>query len=105
MFNPTKGLRLSSGKVQSAALGLAHEEVHAARLDADPVGQRKDMKPGSSKVETTSDGIVVTWETPKEEQRATRVESTIAAELGEPVRDSHGDGQAVSVPTPVFSKP
>jgi hypothetical protein len=102
-FNPTVGLQLDDGSVQSAALGLGHEEAHAARLDADPQGYKADRKPSSSKMEVIDGELVVTWGTPREEQRATAVESEIAEELGEPTRSTHSEGTEVKVPSPTFS--
>lgn len=101
-YNPTVGLRTASGGTQSAALGLAHEETHAARFDSDPKRYQIERKPKGSK-EVTPTSMVITWTTPVEEKRATEQETEIAKELGEPTRKSHGEGDEIKVPSPAFS--
>lgn len=88
-INPTEGLVVkSTGQIQSAALGGLHEISHAVQHD----------KIGTAAMEKSleaplleSKGFSFTFGTSPEEARATRVESQVARELGEPQRRSYTD--------------
>jgi hypothetical protein len=109
LFNPTSGLQLNDGNVQSPALGLAHELSHAVRHETDPKGYEADSKAQfagseSSTLEDGSQNFVFKYEPSQEEKRATKVEGRIARELGEPSRSVYQDGKSTKVKGPTCSK-
>jgi RHS repeat-associated protein len=87
-INPKVGMKIkSSGKIQSPSIAGAHEIAHAA--DNDRLGDKK-FKIDSNTSVLDANGVPI----PKddvEEERATRIESTVAKELGEPTRKSYTD--------------
>jgi len=98
-INPTEGLIVkSSGRIQSPALGGGHEIVHAA--DNERMGDKeysKAMAPPTMMLPGGTIAIVISDPPvgPAEEERATKVESQIASELGEPSRKYYYDQSGV----------
>ncbi len=102
-INPESGLRVPGG-VQSPALGAGHEISHGAQQERNPAGFEQDRAVTSS-ITVEADGtIVISTPVSSEEQRATRVESQMARELGEPVRERYQDSSgSVTVGSPIES--
>ena len=92
-WNPGYGLQVTSGGIQSPALALAHELVHAFHYDSDPANYpniRQITMPGYEKF---VEYVAVTYET------------LIARELGEKAtRTDHG-GTFVAVGSPISTNP
>lgn len=93
VINPQSGLKIkSSGKIQSPALGGIHEMSHAAEHDRiGAAAMEKNLEAEATVTDKPGGGIIVSYKASKEEERATRVESKAAKELGEPARRSYGD--------------
>ena len=91
--NPTSGLRVGSGEIQSPAIGTGHEISHGAEHDR--VGTEKmqaNLEAPVLKSEATSDGgMSFTYGASQEEKRATSVETKIGNERGEATRKSYTD--------------
>ena len=91
--NPTSGLRVGSGKIQSPAIGTGHEISHAAEHDR--IGTEKmqaNLEAPVLKSEATPNGgMSFTYGASQEERRATSVETNIANERGEATRKSYTD--------------
>lgn len=92
-FDPTSALRVSSGGIQSAAIGLGHEAEHVVQGIRNPDQYYRDL---NTSVRGFSHGQAE--ESNVEEQRVIRgPESHYANQLGEPTRDWH-DGTPVNEP-------
>jgi len=88
-WDTRSGLFISSGKIQSPAMGLLHEADHAYRIATDRAGYEADAAHYDSKFGS------------KEEQRVVEgMESRTAALIGEPVRADHF-GTPCIVKTPI----
>ena len=89
----TSGLKVkSSGRVQSPALGGAHEISHAAQNDRVGDAAFNESLESPQTVTKESDGAtVINVGIPPEEARATRFEAQAAKELGEPPRKNYHD--------------
>ncbi|WP_159107313.1 RHS repeat-associated core domain-containing protein [Azospirillum sp. B4] len=107
IVNPTQGLKLKDGSIQSPAMGAGHEFDHAARDDADHgqyMQDRQNEKLGS--FFQNEDGIEVLVGSSAEsidEVKALDAEGRMANKLHEPTRKSHKDGEFITVPSPTTS--
>jgi RHS repeat-associated protein len=110
-YDPTSGLKLRNGSIESPALsGLAHELTHASHDDSDRRRFNSDKSTHEDiKVAPTSAApgqlpeVTVTTATSKEEARTTATESKIGRELGEPTRKTYTDAVGgVPVPSPTY---
>lgn len=81
-LDPAIGLRLHRREIQSPAMGLYHELVHAERL---AIGVAKHSRGVS---------------TDSEERRVIRRERALAIKLGEPYRSEHRTGEEIEVRCP-----
>ncbi|MEH6421051.1 RHS repeat domain-containing protein [Pseudomonas sp. CGJS7] len=93
VINPQSGLIIkSSGKIQSPALGGIHEISHAAQHDRiGSAAMEKSLEAPVTVEDRPGGGIIAKYKASAEEERATRVESRAARELGESARRSYGD--------------
>jgi RHS repeat-associated protein len=104
-INPNAGLVTKDGSIQSAAVGAAHEESHAAKSDQDPAGfERGSVVPEIEFALNSKTGQIEGIQRPSpEERRATFVESKVADELGEPTRSGyHATRGLVPTRSPTF---
>ena len=91
-INPYEGFKTTSGFIQSPALGLIHESAHALRSLEEPDNYFNDVRTLLHKDTGYRD---------MEEFRAiTFVESPIARQLGESIRNNQNDGFSVKVKGP-----
>lgn len=92
-WNPSLGGLVTSGEgIQSPALILAHELIHAFHYDTDPQGYQDSRNITVPGYDTLVEYVAVTLET------------LIARELGEATRSDHG-GHGVPVSSPTDTNP
>jgi RHS repeat-associated protein len=101
-INPELGTTIkSSGEIQSPAVAASHEIAHA--FDNDGLGDNQFAK--ESKTSVADAGGKVIPKDDVEEERATRLESSVARELGEPTRKSYTDAvKSVTTCSPTSRK-
>jgi RHS repeat-associated protein len=107
-YDPSEGLQLDNGSIQSPGLGFGHEIAHAARALSDPEGYAAENMPSETSIEfEPQEGslpeVTVKWGTTAEDARVMKIESSMASELDEPQRNSHDEGVYVPVPSVTYS--
>lgn len=84
-FDPTSGLEVRPGEIQSPALGLLHEAGHAFKQMEDPVGEYLDGERYDEFYDNVAEANVIRT-----------IEMPAAKSMGEPVR-LHHSGRPVRV--------
>ena len=92
-FDPTSGLEVSPGNVQTPALGVLHEAAHA---ESDLINPAQHLKDASTPAPGGYDNV-------EERDAIQNVETPAAIKIGEPTRTNHG-GTAVRVGCPTCDK-
>ncbi len=91
-FDPTSGLKVAPGQIQTPALGVLHEAGHAEEHLTNPTQVRKDINtPDAQYGDAVEKKVIQNKETPA------------ANKLNEPTRNSHG-GTPVRVKCPTCKK-
>ena len=92
VFDPTSGLEVSPGNVQTPALGVLHEASHALQELKNPAQQAADVASPDPNYGNLEEKRVID-----------KVETPAAGKLGEPTRAHHG-GTPVTVSCPTCDK-
>jgi RHS repeat-associated protein len=92
VFDPTSGLEVSPGNVQTPALGVLHEAGHALQDLQNPAQMQQDVATP-----------VPAYHNKEEHRVIDKIETPAAQKLGEPTRKHHG-GKPISVSCPTCVK-